>query len=344
LLERISRLQARLNERVSLAGLAHSIALDKRNSETVAHRDMFSAEKDRLRKASRLSAPPSAARKPDPNHEGGSREPEGGSWESNVDAFNASHSTPGTLQAAPIESYSKVLQYLDKGANSPHGDEHARILSSQSLRTRVNELEDTLRASEAESRKLRHFVTKTQAAYAHQSAELTNVSMALDTSKQSQESLQAQLKTLQADQENSHNISRTETHKQSPKDSRKDSNDWQLTFARMSELEEQLEVRNRKIARLENLLVEAAGTARSPSRKTSGRHAASSKDAPAGHKGEKDREAFWDKEEVESRQRQHHQVRDPELEQYEQDAETAGNRCFRRGVYLCVCVCVCVCV
>ena len=323
---------------MSLAGLAHSIALDKRNSEkTVAHRDMFSAEKDRLRKTSRLSTPPSTARKLDPN-------PEGGSRESNVDAFNASNSTPGTLQAAPIESYSKVLQYLDKGANSPHGDEHARILSSQSLRSRVNELEDTLRASEAESRKLRHSVTKTQAAYAHQSAELTNVSMALDTSKQSQDSLQAQLKTLQADQENSHNTSRTETHKQSPKDSRKDSNDWKLTIARMSELEEQLEARNRKIARLENLLVEAAGTARTPSRKTSGRLAASSKDAPAGHKGEKNREAFWDKEEVESRQRQHHQVRDPELEQYEQDAETAGNRCFRRGVYLCVCVCVCVCV
>jgi len=48
LLERISRLQARLNERVSLAGLANSLAHDKRKPET-----LNLDEKDRSREPAR---------------------------------------------------------------------------------------------------------------------------------------------------------------------------------------------------------------------------------------------------------------------------------------------------
>lgn len=179
LLDRISRLQSRLNERVSLAGLANSIQLDKRKSESMQY---YTTE------ASRFNEPPAVDRKLGLNADGADQN----SARTAEVATRMSDSPPAASQADPADQRAPVAAYHEtKGCAQ----------DAASLTSKINELEDTLRASEAQSRNLRHQLTQTQEEFAKQSKELTAVSMSLDASKKSQDAIKSQLRMLEAEKE-----------------------------------------------------------------------------------------------------------------------------------------------
>jgi hypothetical protein len=196
LLERIARLQSRLNERVSLAGLAHSIALDKRKSDVSNPRDSLSVEKDsaRITIPSRVNMHPYVVRKLDPSPADAAED--GNSLSSSVSSSSLnlrSASTPTTGRYGP------TLTQLDKSTDGQRDERESNFFETKALKARISELEDALRDSEAESRKLRHTVTQIQEAFARESAELSTVSMSLCASKESENALLSQLKNLEAE-------------------------------------------------------------------------------------------------------------------------------------------------
>ena len=181
LLDRISRLQSRLNERVSLAGLANSIQLDKRKSEST--------------EASKFNEPPAVDRKLGLNVDGADQI----SARTADVATRKSDSPPAASQAEPAEQGAPVAAYLARGLRNHETKGRAQDVAA--LTSKINELEDTLRASEALSRNLRHQLTQTQEEFAKQSKELTAVSMSLDASTKSQDAMKSQLRMLEAEKE-----------------------------------------------------------------------------------------------------------------------------------------------
>lgn len=188
LLDRISRLQSRLNERVSLA---NSIQVEKHKSESIQP----------TTEASRCHELPAVARKLDPNAQKEdqqfARAYELATLKS--DSHIASLEEPN-VQAATVEDHLANIPYLDvQGERSKAMNGPAQNVTS--LRAKISELEDTLRASEAQSRNLRHQLTQTQEEFAKQSKELTAVCMSLDASKKSQEAMNSKLRMLEAEKD-----------------------------------------------------------------------------------------------------------------------------------------------
>jgi len=329
LLERIARLQSRLNERVSLAGLAHSIALDKRKSDVSNPRDSLSVEKDsaRITIPSRVNMHPYVVRKLDPSPANAAED--GNSLSSSVSSSSSnlrSASTPTTGRYGP------TLTHLDKSTDGQRDERESNFFETKALKARISELEDALRDSEAESRKLRHTVTQIQEAFARESAELSTVSMSLYASKESENALRSQLKNLEAEREilklkkmqtqkqdndiQGHDDKRDELNEIKENPAKKDLHSNASADARIQELEQELKNKDHKIARLETILIETASSA-------------TAKTEPAKVSEVIEKPTFRDDLNQEtgqrpatSRERDKHsdrqRVRDPEMEQYEQ--------------------------
>lgn len=101
----------------------------------------------------RFNTPPSVARKLDTNPDNA---PDDGSKESNklgaeratTHAHRDSISSSSRSVSGPKEMYAPIFHYLEKGADRQRRDERDGSLDSKAMNARINELEDTLRASE----------------------------------------------------------------------------------------------------------------------------------------------------------------------------------------------------
>jgi hypothetical protein len=160
LLDRIARLQSRLNERVSLAGLANSIQIDRRKSDPVQSPLTLIG---RDRETSKFNEPPSVSRKLDPN-------PDSDQNDAGVE------SKTNSSMASSRESSAQAVHLENRKSESKGGLQDAKALMAK-----ISDLEDTLRASEAQSRSLRHQLTQTQEEFAKQSKELTAVFISQDS-------------------------------------------------------------------------------------------------------------------------------------------------------------------
>jgi DNA repair exonuclease SbcCD ATPase subunit len=241
-----------------------------------------------------------------------------------------SASTPTTGRYGP------TLTHLDKSTDGQRDERESNFFETKALKARISELEDALRDSEAESRKLRHTVTQIQEAFARESAELSTVSMSLYASKESENALRSQLKNLEAEREilklkktqtqkqdnviQGHDDKRDELNEIKENTARKDLHSNASTDARIQELEQELKNKDHKIARLETILIETASSATA---KTEPAKVSEVIEKPAlrddlnqetGQRPATSRE----RDKHSDRQRQREGVRDPEMEQYEQ--------------------------
>ena len=220
LLERISRLQARLNERVSLAGLAHSSGpMQKRRTESDSlqeglrtPREASAPHRDRIRELAKFNTPPSPS---------SVRSPAG------RDELSARSALPHETESAPL---------------SGHRAAEVQSTDQKSMHARALDLEHALHTSETANRKLRSSLTQMQESFATQSAELSRVGMKLDASRKVQDTLRAQLKMLEAE--------RNEVH-------------LSASFqGKIYELEKKLNDKERKIVKLEALLLSDSSSVR----------------------------------------------------------------------------------
>ncbi|MGB1596123.1 MAG: hypothetical protein ACPIOQ_25405, partial [Promethearchaeia archaeon] len=220
LLERISRLQARLNERVSLAGLAHSSGpmqkrwteSDSLQEELRTPREASALHRDRIRELTKFNTPPS----PSSVRRAAAR-----------DDLSARSALPHETESAPL---------------SGHRADEVQSTDQKSMHARALDLEHALHTSETANRKLRSSLTQMQESFATQSAELSRVGMKLDASRKVQDTLRAQLKMLEAE--------RNEMH-------------LSASFQRkIYDLEKKLNDKERKIVKLEALLLSDSSSVR----------------------------------------------------------------------------------